>query len=401
MRYFIHSDVLTKENFLSFFNKKINEFEAKSKENYRKDVGKCSIEHENITAKFLLRKIQQLNENEQEDGAWLTEYKKSSTESSNEIFDEEEEVDPIKPSLISNQLKELNVSMRSSDSFVVNLSTIYMEVCGEKCGEFKIDGDLFDKRLISFDQNMRNSLFEKIKRFHVWLPEDLTKRPLESELLTISEDIKELKELCEFIIEKGEIGATANEVYERFSNKILLHDSLKSLIQHKIIIVAGVNQFRFIYKSYSNKWLIETLYLTEDTAKTDEVNEAPSKKPRIDEEILESTEKEPEAVKKYIQHPYHVLPAPWIRVGPLNRTINQRCLDKWLGTILNFLTINPGILLTDLRNKFNILNLVQLRELCDVLQDIGCIKLMVYEQLAVDIFSEYCHESDPGKFNFF
>lgn len=382
---------------MSFFDNKISEFVTKSKENNCKDVGKCSIKHANVTTKFLLKRIEQLDDNEQEDGAWLTEYKKISTENADEIFDEDEEADPIKHSSMSNQLKELNMPMRSSDSFVVNLSTIYMEVCGEKCGEIQIDGENYDKRLISYDHDLRNSLFEKIKRFHVWMPDDLSKRPLESELLIIKEDIKDLKELCEFIIEKGEMGATAYEISERFGNKEGLNSSLKALIQHKMIVLAGVNQIRFIHKNCANKWLLQTLYLTEDktnTADTDETNETPSKKPRMDEN---ATEKEQEAVKKYIQHPYYVLPAPWIRVGPLNRTINQRCLDKWLGTILNYLTINPGILLTDLRNKFNILNLVQIRELCGILEDIGCIQLKAHEKMEVDIFSEYCSDNGPGK----
>lgn len=401
----INSNV-TKENLMKFFDLKIAEFETQSAENYRKDVSKklSSEIHHKITTKFLLNRIHDLAaEKDQEDGAWLTEYKKISIETTEEIFDEDEEIDPIKHSSISHQLKDLNVSNRSSDSFVVNLSTIYIDIVGEKCQEVTIDDDKFDSRLISFDQELRTKLTEKLKLLHVWMPEEL--QSIENELSLINENFSLLKEICEFIIEKGEMGATASEMIEKFEDKEELQKNVEKLLIHKVIVRGGINKIRFIHKSCASKWLLPAFFLTEDKDLVEnEANEPSLKKQRVDESVVESStseksDKQGEKVKKYIQHSYFVLPAPWIRVGPLNRTINSRCLDKWLGTILNYLSINPGILLTDLRNKFNVLNPVHLYNLCEILAEIGCVKIMAQKEHEINIFSEYYAESE-GKIQF-
>lgn len=383
-----NDNLVTTKNVINFFDQKIVSYRTQQNDINKKDIGKKSWDHHYpASTKMILTQMLKLaTDIEQEDGAWLTEYKKISHKSSEDAYDDDDDSDPLKLSTISHQLKDLNVSMRSSDSFVVNLSTIFIEMNGEKNDDVTIDGDSYDKRLVEYCETSRNKIIEKIKQNHVWMPENLKTNSLIIELKSITSNSPQLMEICKFIITKREMGATSESLLVRFGNKWELQWNIDTLIEHKIIVRSGVNEFRFIHKDFASKWLVKTLYLTEKDQQED-VEEPPSKKSKSDD--VDGVQADGDDKKNFIQHPYYALPVPWVRVGPLNRSLNRRCLDKWLGTILNYVSLNPSIYLNDLRAKFNVLNMIQIRILCEILEEIGSIKLLVHDDLDVDIFSEY------------
>lgn len=389
--------LITKNSLIKFFDKEIAKNSSTMNSSGNMDIGKKTKNmHSQITTKTILNYILTLaTDFEQDDDAWLTDYKKISHKTSEQLSDDEDEIDPIKHSKISHQLKDLNVSMRSSTSFVVNLPTISIRIEGEKSEHIFIDDETFDKRLIEFNEATRVHVIENIKRNHIYMPDVLQKRTLKADINSISYgNSAQLTEICQLIIAKQAEGIKASDLLERFYDKKELTKNIEALINNKIIIRVGVNEIRFVHRNFSLKWLVSTFYLTEELQEDSE-GEKPSKKARKDDND------EVETKRNLHQNPYYVIPAPWIRIGPINRVINRRCLDKWLSTIFNYILLNPGIYLINLRNKFNVLNVFQVRLLCEILQDIGCVQLKSHCQIDVDIFSEYQNDNlTSGKFIF-
>jgi hypothetical protein len=107
-----------------------------------------------------------------------------------------------------------------------------------------------------------------------------------------------------------------------------------------------------------------------------------------------SNENDFEEIKKRLKaNPYFLLSAPWIRVGAINKIINRRCLDKWLATVLIYLSQNPAISMHELCNKFNVLTQVQIKDLCEILNAIGCLKMMAHPVAEVNLFSDFDDQS--------
>ena len=382
-----------------------------------------------ISTVFLLDSIQRIvTELENEDGAWLSEYKKISHHKTDddEVFYDEEDMDQSKSlSKSTSQLKELNIS-KTADSFIVNLSSLHISVNFDKDKKAIVDGDSYNQNFIPFDEEFRSKLIEDIKMRHVWMPEDFQKKSLQDDLdnFNISSDNRNKVELIyNFLKTKNQIGANLNEILELFGkdDKKQLHKNIEILIKLKYVLRTGVNEVRFIHKDFAAFWLIDTFYLT--AKDSDEMPEPPSKKTKTNDQTAQVTDneetpmdveelnaqkstKEPtntqpaeESEKNLKRNPFFLLPCPWIRVGSLNRTLNRRCIDKWLGTVLNYLSVNPGIILPDLCSKFNVITPVHVRNLCEILEMIGCIQLMAFPELNVSIFSNY-DSHDDGEFLF-
>nr|CAC86372.1 transcription factor TFIIICalfa [Chironomus tentans] len=414
--------LITKFNLVKFFDSIIKKYGEENVGNAKKNLGKMESNfdiRQKISTVFLLDCIQRIaTELENEDGAWLSEYKKiSHHKTDDEVFYDEEDVDQSKSA--SKTTSQLNVS-KTTDSFVVNLSSLHISVNLDKDRTATIDGDPYNQKFIPFDEDFRANLLEEIKMKHVWMPEDMQKRSLQDDLDTmiISRDNRTQMELIHnFLRTKNQIGANINEILELFGNddKEHLHKNIELLIKFKYILRTGVNEIRFIHKDYALFWLIDTFYLT--AKDSDEVLEPPSKKSKlnndqstqggtdneetpmeVDESIAPKTKEQTEEFDKNLKrNPFFLLPCPWIRVGSLNRTLNRRCFDKWLGTVLNYLSINPGIILSDLCSKFNVITPVHVRNLCEILEMVGCIKLMAFPELNVSIFSDYDSHDDEAK----
>jgi uncharacterized protein YlbG (UPF0298 family) len=220
-----------------------------------------------------------------------------------------------------------------------------------------------------------------------------------------------ISEVCSFLQSKAHMDATSDELLDVYTDKNQLQKHIETLIDVKFVLKVGVNEMRFIHKEYARFWLVDTLYMVREEAEaqmssadddvckkrkcSSEDDAHPTKRVKVEDAFVpstgetqskensntpslnneatsqqqEETEKKPPLVRKTI----YIRSSPWIRV---NRTLNRRVIDEWIGTILNHMTLNPSMMLSDLTKKFNILRPFDLRCMCEVLQMIGSIQLI-------------------------
>lgn len=411
-----NSNLITRQNFVTFFDNFLRKHFSSFEANDRKDFSK-KAKAKKIPAKIVLECILMLStEPGQEEDYWITEYNKISGKSDDEALDDEDidtAPDQIKHSSMLNQLKELNLANKTSDSFVVNLSKISVELKESDGAKVTFDGFEFDSNLLPFKEERRASIIEKILTEAKYKPEDLTERDLVETLkavgITNTIEIMNISEVCDFVQSKGEMGSIASELVAMFPNKARLQKNIETLIAVKFVLRSGVTEARFIHKDFVTFWLVDTFYVTrEDDSATkannkrrldDNTSDQPPAKRRVTsiseikieapDEIEEEYYETSEPVKilvppPMIRYPIRVQASPWIRV---NGTLNRRVLDKWLGTVLNHLTLHPGMMVSDLNRKFNILTPFHIRTLCELLQNIGCVELMIATSPDVDLFS--------------
>lgn len=380
-----------KENFVGFFDAFMKTY---NEEMNRKDFcGKSMKRWKKLTTMTVLELILQLStEAGLEEDTWLTEYKKICRSSDDFRLDDDEidtSVDHIKHAKMFNQLKELNLNARTSDSFVVNLSTIYVNVNKGPVEKVTFEGTEYSSLLLPFTEEDRACFIEKIINDAKWKPEDLSVRDLFEELsvagIKNTLEIMQLSELCTFLQSKTQIGATGDELLEIFGDKHRMHRQMETLCNMKFVLRAGVNELRFIHKDFVAFWLIDTFYTVREEV---EVTEPAEKKQKLEEP---SKKKSP-----LVRHPIRIFPSPWIRI---NGTLNRRVIDKWLGTLLNQLTLNPSMMLNDLCCKFNVLKPFEIRSLCEILQMIGSVQLITVNEPEISLFSNYIGGSTTGKFN--
>ncbi|CRL02354.1 CLUMA_CG015427, isoform A [Clunio marinus] len=330
--------------------------------------------------------------------SWLSDYKKISRKLEDTETMAEEELDStlIRHSKMLTQLKEFNVSNRTADSFVVNFSTVYVNV--DRFEEKEIFEDInINKTLTPFNEETRNLWLKTILDSVKWKYEELESRDLQTQLTSIgiasTFEIIQLSEICSHLQTKKCFGATVEELLEIFCDKHRLQQQIKLLMDKKIVLRVGVETIRFVHKEFASYWLIDTFtYIREKQQSADESKEPSPKKIKIDEQCEPSTSQETteshqtEEKSTIIKIPFFLHSFPWIRV---NGTLNRRVFDKWLGTILNYLSTSPCTILSDLCNKFNILTPFEIRNLCEILETIGCVRMTTISEAEVDLFSDY------------
>jgi general transcription factor 3C polypeptide 1 len=384
---------ITKQNFIAKFNEII---EKQRNEEDEKDVGKKARK---FSSEIFIEEVLRLaNEPGLDEDSWLSDYKKISRKA--DEYDDEMDLtgDHIKHSKMLHQLKDLNVNTtRTSDSFVVNLSTIYVDVAERSGEKLSIDSAEIEASLLPFDEEKRAKFLNKIVDEAKWNPEDLQPKDIFDELkifsITNTIEIMQISEILNFLQSKSQMGAKPEELVEMFIDKRRLQRQIGLLIEMKFVLRVGVVETRFVHRDFAFCWLIDTFCLARDDdesnkrkADGNDAEEPAAKKAKIDETNSIDLDTMPKPKKPPTRIPFRVHPAPWIRI---NGTLNRRVIDKWLGTILNHLTINPGILLTDLSKKFNILTPFDVRRLCETLEMIQCVKLMTVNEAEVNLFSSY------------
>lgn len=409
--------IVTKQNFVLFFDDALQKHWNDSQEKNRKDFcGKVMQRWRKLSADALLEAIHRLaTELGLEEDSWLGEYKKITRkpeeDSSLDDDDLDSTVNQIKHAKMFNQLKDLNVTIRTCDSFVVNLSTIYVDVLNGPVEKISFQGSEIEKMLIPFNEEDRAGFVEKIVSDAKFKPGDLDNNTdlfdaLRSLGIDNTLEIMQISEVLTFVQSKGQMGAKSDELLDMFTEKNRLQRQMETLFRTKFATRVGVIETRFIHKEFAPFWLIDSFYFTRDENKAQENstaddqaceessnvleidNEPDAKKPKVDsDEPSTSTaavlQKEPKKAP-LIQNSIRVRPSPWIRV---DGTLNRRVIDKWLGTILNQLTISPGMCLSDLINKFNILTPFDLRWLCEILEMIGSVQLMTIYEPEIDLFT--------------
>lgn len=191
-----------------------------------------------------------------------------------------------------------------------------------------------------------------------------------------------------------------------------MQHNVKLLQKMRLLLRTGVNGTVFVHWNFASLWLIDTYnvlraekeslpkFNKRDIKKNMDCEPA-IKKLKLLDDVEVSTSRAPTARLQVIQEKqqtkeseeilnnrerFKVRPYPWIRI---NGSLNRRVLDKWLGVLLLHLSLNCGALLRDLGKKFNGLMLFDLRQLLEILQELGCVELKCYIEPKVSLFSSY------------
>lgn len=411
---------ITTQNFLIFYDDAIQKHTSEIEFSDRKDFSAKAMPMWNkLTTRKILEAIVRLaTEPRLEDDDWITEYKKISRKTDEDGL-EDEDMDNIKHLKMFHQLKDLNLNQRTADSFVVNLSTIHVNLDQEAGDQTSFKGYKINTHLVPFTEEKRNDIIDHILNEARYKEEDLEVKDIFEELSTIGItgplEIIQISEMCSFIQAKSQMGATTEDLLEVFADKHRLQKQIEILIKLKIIFRVGVVESKFIHKEFLRFWLIESYFTTRITNDTqteknekqqcgkESEGEPTAKKIRFDEIAGTSANKSMDnsETKKNEQQKIctriRFRPAPWIRV---DGSINREVLDKWLGTILNHLSINPSMMLTDLCGRFNVLSPFHIRYSCEILQMIGSVQLKTITEPQVDLFSTNT-ESIVGEFLIF
>lgn len=68
---------------------------------------------------------------------------------------------------------------------------------------------------------------------------------------------------------------------------------------------------------------------------------------------------------------------PWLRV---NGSLNRRCLDRWLATVLLHCISNAGVSLDQLARRFSLLLPTHVRDLCEYMRRLRWLRLVTLRQ---------------------
>ncbi|CAG9861769.1 unnamed protein product [Phyllotreta striolata] len=182
------------------------------------------------------------------------------------------------------------------------------------------------------------------------------------------EDVELATNIIEFAAGKESIGATARELQEAFSQRVI-HSSLvrlvKVLIEVGVLYQTGVVNLAFVHYKFHQAWVVEKECVPSGTG----------------EEIT----KQARSVRMKLR--------PWVRVdGVLDKAI----LKSWLSNIMSYVLNYPNVSFGTICGKYFFIKPVDLFYIVQVLEELGCVELFVYDKVEEDLFAEW---SIPKKRN--
>ncbi|KAJ8949184.1 hypothetical protein NQ318_021677 [Aromia moschata] len=184
-------------------------------------------------------------------------------------------------------------------------------------------------------------------------------------------------EVLAFVYEKKELGATGPQIKEYFHvDTNSLEMVVKVLVDERIFLKAGICSITFVHYLYQSIWIIETFVLTNDEQRALEETTTKVKK-----EVRENIDKQLSNKKRI-----RVKVVPWTKV---DGSLNEESLKNWLCNILSHCLDYPNISLKRLCEKFCYVKPVDIHRLLEVLQELGCVEIMVYEETNPDLFTTW------------
>ncbi|KAF5280382.1 hypothetical protein FQR65_LT03191 [Abscondita terminalis] len=201
------------------------------------------------------------------------------------------------------------------------------------------------------------------------------------------EDISEIKSLIDFVLKKKVLGASIGELKGQFPNisSTKLSNFLKTLMDMNVIFRTGIIYILFVHCRHRKHWLVESCALEyQDKMKLEQSN------------VTKSSDLELPALAKsfdsYTEMKLNV--KPWARI---DGTLNLKLFEKWLCTILGHCLADACISLKAVINTCNFLKPVDVYYLVECLQDIGCLKMVVYPSQTCCLTTEFTYiESFPA-----
>ncbi|PNF15072.1 hypothetical protein B7P43_G16543 [Cryptotermes secundus] len=216
-------------------------------------------------------------------------------------------------------------------------------------------------------------------------------------------DWKKAKDILAFVMEKKEIGATIKEIRKNFrkpKSPMSLAEVLALLTKSRSLYRSGVTTVHYIYHMFMKPWLVHSYKLLRlerekqqpppqqavmNVAVQDNHESSENTHERIRawrRRKLLAASREVERAVQTVQlsgsEKIHVAIRPWVRV---DGSLNRRVLDRMLGSVLGHSMNTPGVSIKDIADHFSpALQPYQVRELTEMLQMLGCVKLLVVKK---------------------
>ncbi|XP_055584822.1 general transcription factor 3C polypeptide 1 [Uranotaenia lowii] len=245
----------------------------------------------------------------------------------------------------------------------------------------------------------REAIQTRITSDCLW-PDSAELNPLLEQATPFVNQNPRLHALAEFIESKQELGATVLQLTEQFTNRQELLEDLATLEGFKYILRTGIRHVTFVHWQFVQPWLVNTTCVIEEinldgepsskdikpammarkrkydaTQKQEDdchVLGEPMKKSR--RQLIENSLEQAEMRDRFKpKKDLSLAMMPWLRVDGI---LNKRLLYRWLTTVLLYCMSHPGIMLTVIHGRFNLMSPVQLNYLLELLQEYGCVRLL-------------------------
>ncbi|XP_074040495.1 general transcription factor 3C polypeptide 1 isoform X2 [Leptinotarsa decemlineata] len=193
------------------------------------------------------------------------------------------------------------------------------------------------------------------------------------------EDIDLMQEIMEFVSVKKIFGASGQQIKERFSahrTNMSLAKIIEVLVEAGILLQTGICTIVFVHYKYRSYWLAETYQIT-----TEDQNA-----------VMEIEEKEIEN-QEVFQNKLSRNRLMMVKIMPWNKidgSLNKETLTIWLCSVLSHCLEYPKLPFLKLCEKFCYLKPVDIYYCLEILQDLGCLSIRVYEGLIEQtLYSEW------------
>uniref|UniRef100_A0A182P3V1 Uncharacterized protein n=1 Tax=Anopheles epiroticus TaxID=199890 RepID=A0A182P3V1_9DIPT len=394
------------ENLLSFFNKYIAEFQQRWAEKQKRDFNRQSLVGQSFDKRTVnmaeLVKDCLTFDDELPEYSWLDRYEMSNALEDEDVGETEQEDDRMYGSLTA--LSEKVFKLHNFYEVTIMKVHIRMKLEGaglsaaaladrEVYGQWSVPRCFLPEAAKS-----RRELLVKLTSDALWPAMEQLERPLH-EAMSVIERNMHASALLAYIESKQHLGASVYDLAASFPNHAQLKQHLQALCGFKLLLRTGYRTITYVHWQYVEEWLTKAPVpeigqraeeqMGSSTSPLADTNTLGSKRKGTTLDVDEPTAKKPRdniegnlrqdnsTVGKHetrkSKRKYMLLAmAPWMKI---DGTINKRLLFRWLTSILLYCVAHPGVPLSVLFVRFNMMPPFHLRQLLEVLQNYGCISL--------------------------
>uniref|UniRef100_A0A182JTU3 Uncharacterized protein n=1 Tax=Anopheles christyi TaxID=43041 RepID=A0A182JTU3_9DIPT len=409
------------ENLLPFFNKYIAEFQQRWAEKQKRDVNRQSLTGQALD-KHGVNMVELVEDcltfdSELPEYNWLDRYEMSNALEDDDVGETEQDEERLYNSLtaLSEKVFKLHnfyevtimkVHIRMKMSPAENFSPAAL-ADRESYGQWNAP-----RCFLPEGAKRRRELLIKLTSDALWPAMEQLERPLH-EAMSLIERNTHASALLAYIESKQKLGAPVSDLAASFPNHAQLKQHLQTLCGFKLLLRTGYRTITYVHWQFVEEWLTKapvpevsqrveeqtssSATQVAETSKTggnkrkapSDVEEHTAKRSRVnaaEQKRHDSSDVKPEAKKP--KRKYMLLAmAPWIRIDGI---INKRLLFRWLTSILLYCVAHPGVPLSVLFVRFNMMSPFHLRQLLEMLENYGCISLHSMQcAIKKSIFSSY------------
>ncbi|XP_019546939.3 general transcription factor 3C polypeptide 1 [Aedes albopictus] len=418
--------VISEDNLAQYFTRTVKEYTKTQRDFQKRDLGrlpdgiKSPINMVDLAYDIVqFQKVQDFN--------WLDRYEITHIEDDNGLL-----MDPENEKAGTDDLTEKVHKLHNF--YVVNYLKISLRLLYRHPSDLnyrlKLENRSIPAVFLPTSFGTRQNLLTKISNDTLW-PNIDELRPLLEEATPLIHQNQRLWSVAHFIEGKAEQGATVQELGAHFrNNHAELAQDLQVLLNFKFILRTGIRHITYVHWQHVAPWLLRTTCIlsadpNSDSVTTDgvRIKQEPGtshpKRAEPDDSLRLSSDDEEDDVTIEEVNNEEMGPPPKTRRDEFNRrvavieernrfkpkktlslsltpwikidgAINRRLLYRWMTAVLLYCLSHPGVQLTFIYSRFNMMAPVHLYYLLEMLQDFGCLKMYSMEvRQKKSIFSTY------------